>query len=110
MTINFNNSLGIDDEESGRIGVLSVAACCIIAFSAAFFTDKVKKHIKLTLLILLLLTAGCFAWMGLLCLKAIPYSRWQLYVSAICKFLSIFIISIVLFKIGFKLGKRWYDG
>ena len=83
MTINFNNSLGIDDEECGRIGVISVAACCVIAFSAAYLTDKVKKHIKVTLLVLLLLTAGCFAWMGMLCLKFIPYSRWQLYVSTI---------------------------
>ena len=42
MTINFNNSLGIDDAECGKIGVISVAACCVIAFSAAYLTDKVS--------------------------------------------------------------------
>lgn len=83
MTVNFA-PLGVNDEESGRIGLVTCFVCCLIAVAVAYFTDHIRKHIKITLMILLVLASCCFIWLTLLCDKIIPFRLWQLYVSTVC--------------------------
>ena len=48
MTVNFK-PLGVDDETSGMIGVVSCFSSCVVALIIAFFSDKfmwMKKHFK----------------------------------------------------------------
>ena len=82
MTINFK-PLGIDDAESGRIGVIAVFVNAVVALSFGYITDRIRKHIKSTLVILISLAALSFLWVLLLCERIIPFSHWQLYASVI---------------------------
>ncbi len=45
MTLNFA-PLGVNDEEAGRIGLIQCFACVVIGISTAFFTDHIRKHMK----------------------------------------------------------------
>jgi FLVCR family MFS transporter len=45
MTLNFA-PLGVDDEESGRIGLVMCFSCCVLGIAISFGTDHLRKHIK----------------------------------------------------------------
>ena len=83
MTLNFQ-SLGVNDETSGYIGVAVCAASIVIGIAVGQFTDHIRKHIKITLIFMLLFSTGAYVWLTLLILKVIPYSLIQLYASTIC--------------------------
>ena len=72
MAINFR-PLGVNDEESGYIGVVICIAPAIVGISVSLITDRLRKHMKLTLVILLILEAISFTWLTLLCEKVIPF-------------------------------------
>ena len=72
MAINFR-PLGVDDEESGYVGLVTCLATAPIAISMAYLTDHFRKHMKVTLVILLVLEALSFTWLTLLCDKIIPF-------------------------------------
>ena len=71
MAINFR-PLGINDETSGYIGFYMVIASAIVAIGISYVTDHLRKHMKLTLVILLVLEFLSFLWSTLLCAKIIP--------------------------------------
>ena len=72
MAINFR-PLGVDDEESGYVGLVTCLATAPIAILTAYLTDHIRKHMKVTLVILLVLEALSFTWLTLLCDKIIPF-------------------------------------
>ena len=47
--------------------------------------DFMKRRMKLALVLLLGLSATCFAWLAALCLHVLPFSKWQLYAATIGK-------------------------
>ena len=49
MTLNFK-PLGVNDEESGYIGVISCFFSCVVALTVSYFTDRLKKHIKVCII------------------------------------------------------------
>ena len=73
MAINFR-PLGINDETSGYIGFYMVIASAIVAIGISYVTDHLRKHMKLTLVILLILEFLSFLWLTLLCAKIIPFN------------------------------------
>ena len=82
MTLNFQ-PLGINDSESGEIGLVICIACSVIGVIIAYATDHIRKHMKITLITLLVLEALCFTWVTLLVGKVIPFSYTQLYFAAV---------------------------
>ena len=54
-----------------------------IGILIAYGTDKLRKHMKKTLVILLALEASFFTWLTLLCSGILPFSYWQLYLSSV---------------------------
>ena len=45
MTVNFKH-LGVNDEESGFIGILACFISCVPALIVSYFSDKLKKYFK----------------------------------------------------------------
>ena len=72
MAINFR-PLGVNDETSGYIGLVMGVASCIVAIGISYVTDHLRKHMKLTLVILLVLEFLSFLWLTLICAQIIPY-------------------------------------
>lgn len=72
MTLNFV-PLGVDDEESGRIGLICCLSSIVLGVGVSYVTDHLRKHMKVTLCILLLSEAASFAWLTLICDKVIPF-------------------------------------
>ena len=48
MTVNFKH-LGVNDEESGIIGILACFISCVPALIVSYFSDKLKKYFKVLL-------------------------------------------------------------
>ena len=48
MTVNFKH-LGVNDEESGLIGILACFISCVPALIVSYFSDKLKKYFKVWL-------------------------------------------------------------
>ena len=97
MTLNFQ-SVGISDEESGRIGL---AICGASFFSGGIFaigTDHLKKHMKTTLIILLILEALSFFWLTLIISQVIAYSSWQLWVCSVAGSAFTFSLAPLFFE------------
>ena len=82
MTVNFD-SLGVGDKTSGYIGVATTAAAIVFGLALGQFTDHIRRHIKMTLIILLLLSSVAYLLLTLLILKVIPYDLIQLYIYTI---------------------------
>eukprot|EP00094_Tigriopus_californicus_P004238 TCALIF_04084-PA protein Name:"Similar to dirc2 Disrupted in renal carcinoma protein 2 homolog (Xenopus laevis)" AED:0.03 eAED:0.03 QI:0/0/0/1/1/1/2/0/472 len=82
MTINFA-PVGIDEAETGSIALISVLSCAFVTLGSAYGLDHVRRFLKSCLLTLLTMSALFFAWLALLCLQFIPFSKWQIYVSTI---------------------------
>lgn len=75
--------LGLDDSQIGFIGAVSIGCSCIAGVLAGYFSDLFKKKMKKTLITCLVLATLFSIWLALLCLKVLPFSTWQIYVSSI---------------------------
>ena len=82
MAVNFEG-LGVGDKTSGYIGVAATAAAIILGLAVGQFTDHIRRHIKMTLIFLLLLSSVSYLLLTLLILKVIPYNLIQLYVYTV---------------------------
>ena len=56
------------------LGFWSSIASCVAAFLSGHFADRLTGHFKSSLLILLGIATLSFIWMGLICMKVIPFS------------------------------------
>ena len=97
LTLNFE-PLGVGDKQSGYIGVAATAASIVVGIAVGQFTDHIRKHIKWTLMFILLLSTGAYVWLTLIVLKAIPFSLVQLYISTICGGACITAIMTLFFE------------
>lgn len=78
MVINFR-PLGVSDEEAGYIGIVSCFVSAAVSLSIAYFTDHLRKHMKLTLIILLILETLAWTWLLLICSLVIPFRSVDLF-------------------------------
>ncbi len=84
MTINFASLLGVNDEESGRIGLAAVVASAALTPLLALITDRwLRRRMRVTLALLNVVATLCYIWLALLCYGVIPFSLWQLYASSV---------------------------
>ena len=81
MAINFKDFA--DDKTSGQIGLVMCLASSVVAIGISYVTDHLRKHIKLTLVILLVLEFLSFLWLTLICAKVIPF-RYLFFMSGSC--------------------------
>lgn len=82
LSVNFA-SIGVEDKTSGYIGVAAVAAAILLGLAVGQFTDHIRRHIKMTLVFLLLLCSAAYLLLTLIILKVIPYNLVQLYVYTV---------------------------
>ena len=61
-------------DKVGWLGFWSSIASCIAAFLSGHFADRLTGHFKSSILILLGIATLSFIWMGLICMKVIPFS------------------------------------
>lgn len=64
----------LQDMTSGYIGVWSIFGNTIGTLLVSRIMDNIKGKMKLTLIILMVAAAVCWVWMGLICLRVIPFS------------------------------------
>jgi len=83
VMVNNFRPLGISDQDIGLMGFLSVISQCFCAIGIGFFTDRLKQHMKMILLFLLLLATICFVWLMLMCLEIMPHTLGCLYAAVI---------------------------
>ncbi len=60
--------------ESGWLGVISIVASCLLALAVARLTDILTGRMKLTITVLLSLSAVAFAVLTLMCLGLVETS------------------------------------
>ena len=97
MTVNFQ-TIGVSDESSGIIGLVICIFSAVGGVAVAYATDHLKKHMKPTLIILLVLEALCFTWLTLIIAQVIPLSYWQLYVSSVAGSVCTFSLVPLFFE------------
>ena len=64
----------LKDVTIGYIGLWAIVANCICVIAVSRFVDLMRGKMKLILLVLATLAAFCWIWLGLLCLRVIPFS------------------------------------
>lgn len=75
--------IGFSQAESGWLGVISIVASCLLALAVARLTDILTGRMKLTITVLLSLSAVAFAVLTLMCLGLVETSTPMLYGSVI---------------------------
>ncbi|OWF39572.1 disrupted in renal carcinoma protein 2 homolog [Mizuhopecten yessoensis] len=75
--------MGISQLNAGWITFYTIITGSILGFIIARFSDIFMKRLKPILLTLFVFTITAFLWIALIASEILPYSTWQLYVSAI---------------------------
>ncbi|XP_061174557.1 solute carrier family 49 member 4 homolog [Saccostrea echinata] len=75
--------VGIEQTEVGWIGFYSIMAGCVSGLAIGRFSDVFMRHMKLFLLVMFGVAGGSFVWFTLMCVKVIPLSTVQVYISNI---------------------------
>ena len=85
VMVNQIRPLGYTDQQIGMMGLASVLSQCIMSIGIGFFIDHLKHKMKLTILILLCISAIGFTWLMLMCLpgSGVPHSIYTLYTAIV---------------------------
>ncbi|XP_060070130.1 solute carrier family 49 member 4-like [Ylistrum balloti] len=75
--------LGVSQLSAGWIAFYTIITGSVLGFFIARFSDKFMKRLKSVLLAMFVLIIATSLWTALLANGLLPYSKWQLYVSAI---------------------------
>ncbi|XP_033725650.1 solute carrier family 49 member 4-like [Pecten maximus] len=75
--------IGFSQLSAGWIGFYTVMTGSILGFFIARFSDIFMKRLKPVLLTMFSFTIAASLWTALIASEFLPYSTWQLYVSAI---------------------------
>jgi len=67
----------------GYIGLIAIVANSVTTILVSAIVDRLRGRMKLVLTILMSCAISCWIWMCLLCLRVIPFSLPQLYVSTV---------------------------
>ncbi|XP_061172398.1 solute carrier family 49 member 4 homolog [Saccostrea echinata] len=75
--------IGIGQTEIGWIGFYSIMAGCVTGLATGRFSDVFMRHMRLFVLVMFGVAGGSFVWFTLSCVKVIPISTIQVYLSSI---------------------------
>jgi len=67
----------------GYIGLIAIIANSVTTILVSAIVDRLRGRMKLVLTVLMSGAISCWVWMCLLCLRVIPFSLPQLYVSTV---------------------------
>ncbi len=62
------------DRIIGYIGVGAILSNSVATILVSKVVDHLKGRMKLTLLVIMTVAVSCWIWLGLICLRAIPFS------------------------------------
>lgn len=103
MSINFE-PLGVNDEEAGYIGIVACFVSSVFCLLISYITDHLRKHMKVTLVVLLVLETLSWTWLAMICDKIIPFSTWQLYAATVCGTSFTFSLAPLFFEYSSELA------
>ncbi len=66
--------LSEQDKIIGYIGIWAIVGNSVAAILVSRFVDSLRGKMKRTLLVLMVSATACWIWLGLLCLRVIPFS------------------------------------
>ncbi|XP_060075589.1 solute carrier family 49 member 4-like [Ylistrum balloti] len=92
------NPIGVSQLSAGWIAFYTIIIGSILGFVIARFSDIFMKRLKPVLLAMFVLTIVTSLWTALIANGLLPYTNWQLYVSA--------IVSGAMINASFPL---WYE-
>ncbi|XP_060070128.1 solute carrier family 49 member 4-like [Ylistrum balloti] len=92
------NPIGVSQLSAGWIAFYTIIIGSALGFVIARFSDIFMKRLKSVLLAMFVLTIATSLWTALIANGLLPYSKWQLYVSA--------IVSGAMINASFPL---WYE-
>ena len=82
MAIQFE-TFGVSDTEVANILFLSVLCQAASVAAVGLAMDHFRHRLRLSILVLLTLSAGAYLWLALLSFDVVPYSLWQLFAATI---------------------------
>ena len=97
LTVNFE-SLGVNDTESGKIGIVVFFIGVIPALAVSLLMDHVKRKIKAALFFVLSMAFVAYGWLILLVNNGMDFSMRQLYTSVICAGSSFLMLTPLFFE------------
>ncbi len=62
------------DKIIGYIGIWSIIGNCVTSILVSRIVDHLKGKMKITLIIIMVSGITCWIWLGLLCLRVIPFT------------------------------------
>ena len=65
----------------GYIGISTIVANGVATFVVSRIVDRMKGRMKQILLTIMLAAVACWVWLGLICLRAIPFSLGKTTIS-----------------------------
>ena len=63
------------------MAVVAILVQSVASVVVANFTDRFRRHIKVTVICLAILSTACYVWLTLIVLQVLPTQLWQLYLS-----------------------------
>jgi len=75
--------IGINQEHSGLIGIISIVAGCVFGIITGIIADKFEKKLKLIISILYVLSFFSFLWFSLIYVNILTPTKVSVYISVI---------------------------
>ena len=97
MTVNFA-IVDVDDTTSGYIGLVCTLSQLVMGLFVAQFTDHARRHIKITLIVMGLVSTLSFTWLLLIIIRMIPFQSWQLWTATVVGSSILPIIQPLIFE------------
>jgi len=83
VMVNQIKPLHYNDQEIGMMGLASVVSQCIMSIGMSWLSDRLRHKMKVTILVLLLISATGFTWLMLMCMELLPQTKITLYAAII---------------------------
>ena len=85
VMVNQIRPLGYTDQQIGMMGLAAVISQCVMSMAFGYISDRLRHKMKLTILILLCISAIGFTWLMLMCLpgSGVPHSIYTLYTAIV---------------------------
>jgi len=83
VMVNQIRPLHYDDQEIGMMGLASVVSQCIMSIGMSWLSDRLRHKMKVTILVLLLISVTGFTWLMLMCMEVLPQTKITLYAAII---------------------------
>ena len=93
------NPLGLSQKDTGYIGTVIIFTAVIMNMFNSRISDKFAGHLKSTICCFLTVSLAASIWLALLCFEVVVFSKWAVYISAICCMVSLRCIIAIFYEL-----------